>query len=155
MTPDVVDTLIDIDLKGPIHLTRAALGALSNEPGTRTSVVINISSSVTQHPVPGYSVYAAAKAGLDMLTRNWARELGEAGIRVNAVCPGVVRTPIHTSRMNADALDEFLAAVGAQTPLGRTGEVGDVARIVRFLVSPGADWITGAIIPVDGGLSLI
>lgn len=154
MTPAIVDRLIDTDLKGPIHLTRAALDHLAAHQAAGGAAVINVSSSVTQHPIPGYSVYAAAKAGLDMLTRNWARELGSARIRVNAVCPGVVRTPIHEARMDEAALAGFLAAVSEQTPIGRTGEAADVARLVRFLASPAADWITGAVIPIDGGLSL-
>lgn len=163
MTPERVDRLIDIDLKGPVHMTRSALPFLSAPRRSResghggtggSSVVINVSSSVTRHPIPGYSVYAAAKAGLDMLTRNWARELGESGIRVNAVCPGVVRTPIHESKMESTALAAFLTDIGGLTPLGRTGEVDDIASLVRFLASPAADWITGAVIPIDGGLSL-
>lgn len=154
MTPEIVDSVIDIDLKGPIHLTRAALPHLAKARSRGGAAVVNVSSSVTRHPVPGYGVYSAAKAGLEMLTRSWARDLGDAQIRVNAVCPGVVRTPIHESRMEAEALQGFLDAVGGQTPLGRTGEAAEVAQLVRFLASPAAGWITGAVIPIDGGLSL-
>jgi NAD(P)-dependent dehydrogenase (short-subunit alcohol dehydrogenase family) len=154
MDAATVDALIDIDLKGPIYLTRAALGPLSAHRAQGGASIVNVSSSVTQHPLPGYSVYSAAKAGLDMLTRCWARELAADRIRVNAVCPGVVRTPIHDGRGDPAEVAAFLAAVGDQTPLGRVGEVGEIANLIRFLVTPGSAWMTGAVIPLDGGLSL-
>jgi len=153
--PETIDRLIDIDLKGPIHVTHAALAFLGTNRDAGGSAVVNVSSSVTQHPVPGYSVYAAAKAGLDMLTRGWARELAAQRIRVNAVCPGVVRTAIHDLRGSPAEVAMFLRMVGKQTPLGRVGEPDDIARLVRFLASPRGDWITGAVIPIDGGLSLL
>ena len=150
-----VDAVIDIDLKGPIHLTQAALPHLraSGAEG-RSPAILNISSSVTQIAVPNYAVYAAAKAGLNTLTQCLALELAADRIRVNAICPGVVRTPIFETMMSKDEAAGFLDGFGAAVPLGRVGEPGDIARMALPLLSPQNDWITGAIVTVDGGSSL-
>jgi NAD(P)-dependent dehydrogenase (short-subunit alcohol dehydrogenase family) len=105
--------------------------------------------------VPNYSVYSAAKAGLDMLTRCWAIELAPARIRVNAILPGIVRTPVFDTMLPKDAIDGHLARFEKLTPLGRIGEPEDVARLALFLSSPASEWTTGAVIPLDGGLSLV
>jgi NAD(P)-dependent dehydrogenase (short-subunit alcohol dehydrogenase family) len=84
MGEEAVHEVVDVDLKGPVFLTQAALPHLTKSGETRRASILNISSSVTVHPVPNYSVYSAAKAGLDMLTRCWAIELAPARIRVNA-----------------------------------------------------------------------
>lgn len=150
-----VDAVIDIDLKGPIHLTQAALPHLraSGAEG-RGPAVLNISSSVTQIAVANYAVYSAAKAGLNMLTKCLALELAADKIRVNAICPGVVRTPIFETMMSGDEAKGFLEGFGPAVPLGRVGEPGDIARIALPLLSPQNDWTTGSIVTVDGGISL-
>ena len=150
-----VDAVIDIDLKGPIHLTQAALPHLRTSGAEgRGPAILNISSSVTQIAVPNYAVYAAAKAGLNTLTKCLALELAADRIRVNAICPGVVRTPIFETMMPEDEAQGFLDSFGAAVPLGRIGEPGDISRIALPLLSPQNDWITGAIVTVDGGVSL-
>jgi 3-oxoacyl-[acyl-carrier protein] reductase len=93
--------------------------------------------------------YAAAKAGLAALTRSWARELGPHGITVNAVVPGFIDTA-----MNASLSRELIEAVVARTPVGRMGLASDVARVHLFLASDEAGFINGALVPVDGGLTL-
>jgi NAD(P)-dependent dehydrogenase (short-subunit alcohol dehydrogenase family) len=150
-----VHELVDVDLKGPIFLAQAALGALASSGAERRASILNISSSVTVHPVPNYSVYSAAKAGLDMLTRCWAIELAPARIRVNAILPGIVRTPVFETMLPADAIEKHLARFEQLTPLGRIGSPVDVARLALFLSSPASEWTTGAVIPLDGGLSLV
>ena len=150
---ETIHSLVDVDLKGPIFLTQAALPELKKSADLRSSI-LNISSSVTFHPVVGLSVYSAAKAGLEMLTRCWAAELGPDRIRVNAICPGVVRTPIFETLMPAEEIEGFLAPFNDATPLGRIGEPDDVARLALFLTGPSSEWTTGAVIPLDGGLSL-
>ena len=126
ITPKGWDLLIDVNLTGAFNVLRAAAPHLKDG----ASIVI-ISSIDSEMPVSGLAHYCASKAGVEALSRSAALELGPRGIRCNVVAPGVVRTP-----------------------LSRLGALDDVADVVCFLVSPAARWITGARIPVDGGLSL-
>lgn len=154
MSEDEIEAVIDIDLKGPIFVTRAALPHLTAHPEAGGGAVVNISSSVTRLAVKNYAVYSAAKAGLDMLTRCLALDLAAARVRVNAICPGVVETPIFRTMMPAEQVAPLLDQFAADIPLGRVGQPADVADLALYLASPRAAWITGAVIPVDGGQSL-
>lgn len=154
VTEEQVHALVDIDLKGPIFVLHAALPHLRRQRESGGAVVINVSSSVTLMALKNYAVYSAAKAGVDMLTRCLALELAADRIRVNAVCPGVVETPIFTTMMPEEAARQHLEAADEFVPLGRRGQPLDIARAVVFLASEEAAWITGAVLPVDGGLSL-
>jgi|LNAP01.1.fsa_nt_gb acetoacetyl-CoA reductase len=109
--------------------------------------IVNISSVSGQTGNFGQANYAAAKAGLHGLTMSLAREVAAKGITVNSVSPGYVRTPM-TAAMPQAVLDKTLAAV----PVGRLGEPADIARAVRFLCEEDAGYITGANLPVNGGL---
>ena len=118
------------------------------------SSVINIASieAVTVLAMSGAtsSIYASTKAALRSLTETLAAELGPRGIRVNAVAPGLIRTPLTAGRRPTSAT----RWIRSHTPLGRWGEVGDIADVVGFLASPASRFMTGATLVVDGGISL-
>jgi NAD(P)-dependent dehydrogenase (short-subunit alcohol dehydrogenase family) len=108
--------------------------------------VLNIASLNAVQPAEGMSAYCAAKAGVLMLTQVSAMELGPRGIRVNAIAPGLVDTPLTAGLFQAGLQDEFLE----NTPLGRYGEPSDIAESALFLVSDAASWISGEVLHVDG-----
>ena len=98
------------------------------------------------------SAYSMAKAGLHSLTQHMAMELAEHNIRVNAIAPAVVKTPIYHSFIEPEALDEALAGFDAFHPIGRIGTTDDIANTVSFLLSEKASWVTGAVWDQDGGV---
>lgn len=135
----------DINLRGPYLLCRT-LGPMLKQG--RSPGVVNISSSLADRVIPGMIAYNTSKAGLNHFTRCLAAEWAPT-VRVNAIMPAVVDTPIHATRgMSADEV----AAMGAMHPLGRVGEPRDISSMVLYLLSDAASWMTGAVIPVDGGI---
>jgi 3-oxoacyl-[acyl-carrier protein] reductase len=117
--------------------------------------VVNFSTAIVRRPLSGTAVYAAAKAGIEGFTRAMALELGPAGVRVNCVAPSLVRSEIWLSAgMPPARYEQMLAERAAEYPLGRVGEPQDIANLVSFIVSERADWITGAVFPIDGGSSI-
>lgn len=140
------DLVLGVNLGGAFNVLQAAAPRIA-KGGSFTA----ISSIDSAAPVPGLAPYCASKAGLEALVRSAALELGPAGVRCNAVLPGLVRTPLMESQLSRPGVeDAFLA----QTPLRGIAAGGEVADVVAFLASPAARWITGASIPVDGGMSL-
>jgi len=136
------------NLKGPFLLARAvAPGMVERRAGS----IINVASAAGLIPFAGRVAYAAAKAGLIMLTRSLAIELAPYGIRANAVAPTFVETGL--GRLTLD-LPGAREALNARIPLGRVASPEDVAAAVRYLVSPDAAFITGTVLPVDGGISM-
>ncbi|MEV6692991.1 SDR family oxidoreductase [Micromonospora sp. NPDC051196] len=138
---------LDINLLAPVRLAHAALPALAATQG----VIVNITTSIGQRGWPGSSLYAAGKVALDSLTRSWAVELAPCGVRVVAVAPGAIDTPIGEHQ----GLDpQQRAAVRAwqvgHTPLGRLGRPEEVAWAILHLCDANAAFVTGVVLPVDG-----
>ncbi|HSN57528.1 MAG TPA: 3-oxoacyl-ACP reductase FabG [Candidatus Sulfomarinibacteraceae bacterium] len=144
MTDEQWDAVIGVNLKGVFNCTRAAVPHMIAGGG---GVVLNASSVACLNGNFGQTNYVATKAGVIGMTRTWARELGKFGIRVNAVAPGFVATEIIKAMP-----EKVLQGMVAHTPMGRIGDVRDIADAYLWLASDAATWITGATLSVDGGL---
>ncbi len=139
------DAVIGVNLTGATLMAREVAATLARA-GTRPGLVVNM-SSVARHGNRGQSNYVAAKAALAANTVTWARELAPFGIRVGAIAPGMIETPM-TQGMNAKARDALVAAI----PVGRIGTPEDIWRALRFIVE--CDYFDGRCVDVDGGLAM-
>jgi 3-oxoacyl-[acyl-carrier protein] reductase len=138
-----------VDLDGTfLNLKAAAIAMLTNNVG---GAIVNIGSLNGAFAHRGLAGYSASKAGVSMLTRVAALELAGAGIRVNAIAPGLVETPMTASTISDPAVAQQLSK---GVPLGRLGQPQDIARTVAFLLDQDSGWITGQTIIADGGVSL-
>jgi len=138
--------VLDINLSGTMRVSVAAKPLLA----VRQGAIVNIASMLTYFGGPRVPAYSASKGGIASLTRSLAVAWAGEGIRVNAVAPGWITTPL-TQALHSDP--ERSAPILARTPMGRWGKPEEVAGAVLFLCSPAAAFITGAILPVDGGYS--
>lgn len=138
------DEVIGTNLIGPMFCMQSAFAKM--EP-RKKGAIINITSIHDELPKPRFSSYAASKAGLRSLTTTLALELAPFHIRVNAVAPGVIMTPLNTQL----GAPEVASQVAAMVPLGRLGTPDDVAQAISYLASERASYITGAVLHVDGG----
>jgi NAD(P)-dependent dehydrogenase (short-subunit alcohol dehydrogenase family) len=147
-----LDRVLRTNLYGPFALCREALPHLAR---SANASILNISSTIGTKPVPGCAAYCISKAALQMMTQVLALEAAPHRVRVNAICPAVVDTPIHRERVDdPQALHAFLDEMAVAHPLGRVGKPEDVAEAAVYLASAGASWTTGVILPVDGGILL-
>jgi NAD(P)-dependent dehydrogenase (short-subunit alcohol dehydrogenase family) len=146
LTEEEWQRVIDINLKGVWLGTRAVLPTMIDRHEGR---IVNVASLAATVGLTGLAAYSASKAGVVGLTRQTAVEYGPSGIRVNAITPGVIDTP-----MNYDNPPEMTAAFLANTPCGRAGEAEEIAGAIIFLASKEADFITGQVLGVDGGWSV-
>jgi NAD(P)-dependent dehydrogenase (short-subunit alcohol dehydrogenase family) len=142
------DYMMNINVSAPFYLTQQALPYLIAAKGS----VVHVSSVTGIRAFPGVLSYCVSKAAVTQLTYCSALELAPKGVRVNAVCPGVVRTQLHrTGYMNEEQYAKFLEHSKTTHPLGRVGEPEEVADLIAFLASPKAGWITGEAVAIDGG----
>lgn len=146
MTEAQFDAVIEVNLKGVFHCTQAVAGPMT-EQGAGSIMIA--SSVVGLYGNFGQTNYAATKAGVIGFAKTWARELGPKGVRVNAVCPGFIRTPILDS-IPQPVLDKMIAKV----PLGRLGTPDEIANVYAFLASDESSYINGTVIEVSGGIQL-
>lgn len=146
--PDVIRATIDLNLTAAVLVARAAVRALGRSYGGPGGVLVNVGSGAATTGAPGeYVHYAAAKAGVDALTLGLAQEVADDGVRVVGVAPGTVRTRIHADAGDPDRADR----VSAKVPLGRVGEVGEIADAIAWLMSDEASYVTGTTLRVAGG----
>ncbi len=139
------DHVMDLNLKSAFLVTKAALPHFA-----KGSAIVNVASLAGRDGGgPGASVYATSKGALMTLTRGWAKELGPQGIRVNAVCPGLIGTSFH----DTFSKPEGRAATAGNTPLRREGHPAEVAGAIAFLLSEEAAFLTGVNLDINGGLS--
>lgn len=138
------DAVINVNLKGVFNVTQAVVPHMIKQ---RSGSIINVSSVVGVYGNPGQTNYAASKAGVIGMTKTWAKELAGRNIRVNAVAPGFIETPM-TEKLPDKAREAALSRI----PLGRFGKPEEVAQVYLFLASDESSYITGQVIGVDGGL---
>jgi NAD(P)-dependent dehydrogenase (short-subunit alcohol dehydrogenase family) len=148
MSPNAFRTVIDIDLLGSFNVARLAHAHL-RKPG---ACVIQISAGQSFTPTPFQAHVCAAKAGVDMLTRVLALEWGHEGIRINSIVPGPIADTEGLKRLAPG--EDHLDAMARRVPVQRLGRIDDIARAAMFLASDWGSYITGTVIPVDGGLAL-
>ncbi|TAK18510.1 MAG: SDR family oxidoreductase [Acidobacteria bacterium] len=150
-TDEAWDVMMNINVRAPFRLIRAASAELIRAKGA----VVNLSSVTGTRAFPGIAAYCVSKSAVDQLTRCAALEMAAAGVRVNAVNPGVVVTNLHRrGGMDETKYAAFLEHSKETHPMGRPGTPDDVASLIRFLVSAESGWITGITANVDGGRHL-
>ncbi len=146
MTIEQFDKVIDVNLRGVFHCAQAVADLMVAQG---SGVILNASSVVGIYGNFGQTNYAATKFGVIGFTKTWSRELGPKGVRVNAVAPGFITTP-----MVAAMPEKVLQDLVAKVPLKRLGKPEDIANVYAFLASDEASYINGAVIEVSGGMSL-
>ncbi|MCU1647243.1 MAG: dehydrogenase, short-chain alcohol dehydrogenase like protein [Nocardia sp.] len=139
----LIEELLGVNLRGSLYGMQEAAARLADGGS-----IVNISSTAVATATPGLGVYLAAKAGVETLTRVAAKEFGARGIRVNAVAPGLVDSPMFRDGKTAADIDRCTA----QAPLHRLGDFDEIAAAVGYLLGPDASWVNGQVLRVNGGV---
>lgn len=147
VTEEELDDVVDIHFKGVFFLTQKLLPFINDGGG-----IINVSSGLARFATPGSSIYGSVKAGVEMLTKYMAKELGSRKIKANVVAPGAIETDFGGGRVRDN--EEVNAMVAGATALGRVGLPDDIGGVVAFLCTEDARWINGQRIEVSGGMFL-
>ena len=146
MTLEQFDAVIDVNLRGVFHCSQAVADTMIAQGG---GAIVNASSVVGIYGNFGQTNYAATKFGVIGFTKTWSRELGPKGIRVNAVAPGFVQTPILNT-----IPEKVIAHMQEQVPLHRLGQPEEIANVYAFLASDEASYVNGAVLEVSGGMTV-
>jgi len=142
----IFDEFMNVHFKGVYFLTQKLVQIMNDEGG-----IVNISSGTTRFSNPGYSVYASMKGGVEVLTKYFAKELGNRKIRANVVAPGPVETDFNNAAIRNNP--DFKNHLAAMSPLGRVGQADDLGGVVAFLCTPESQWINGQRLEVSGGIN--
>ena len=146
MTLEQFDRVIDVNLRGVFHCAQAVADSMVAQG---SGVILNASSVVGVYGNFGQTNYAASKFGVIGFTKTWSRELGPKGVRVNAVAPGFIQTPILSTMP-----DKVIESMAERVPLKRLGQPEDIANVYAFLASDEAAYINGAVLEVSGGMTI-
>jgi 3-oxoacyl-[acyl-carrier protein] reductase len=136
-----LEWMLGVNLRGPLYVASEAAKRLGD--GGR---IINLSSSLADFPIAGSGIYSATKSAIKSFTESWSKEMGKRGVTVNTVIPGAT-----APGMMDNAPDGFRAFAEQASPFGRIGTAAEIAEVVAFLASPGASWVSGAHVRVNGG----
>ncbi len=147
LPPDAFDKTVDVNLKGPYYMMSHAIPLMIKSGG---GSIVNVASIAAINALPGQAVYSMTKAGLVNLTKAFAKEYGQAGIRVNAICPGVVDTKLAEALINDPGVQKWIARL----PVARAGQPQDMVAGVLYLASDEAAYTTGTALVMDGGATL-
>jgi len=150
MTSDDWDKVFSVNVRAMFLFCQAALRPML---ARKSGAIVNVSSVMALRAEPGSAAYSASKSAVLALTRDIAVSYATSGVRCNAVCPGWVDTPMNAQYVADVGVDEAQARVALQQPLGRMLRPEEVAKVIAFLCGPDASGMTGASIPVDGGMS--
>ena len=142
--------IMNVNVNGVFYMSRAAIAPMKKQG---SGAIINFGSIWGSVGAAGVAAYCASKGAVHQLTRAMALDHTHDGIRINAVCPGEVITPMRSSERAEPVTEEMLAALAATVPMGRLAEPVEIARVVLFLASEGASYMTGAMINVDAGFT--
>ena len=141
--------ILDVNVLGYFRVAQAVVPELQKRGGGK---IINMASVAGLRPMPGMGVYSVSKAAVLMLTQTLAQELGPHNIQVNAIAPGVIKTRFSSVLWQTESIAR---SIQAATPLGRFGEVDNLTSAALYLASPASDYMTGAVMVIDGGMNVV